>query len=126
MNIYIVTRKSDGTEVFRYTAPAEIEWTGYEFATHDHTKQAEEVVEQPPSAALEWTSFEFLRRFEANERIAARIRAKTDPVLEDFFELLLNAPIVRSDDPDVVGGLNYLTTLGILSSARVNEILRGA
>ena len=37
MSTYIVTRKSDGVEVYRYHADAPIEWGGMEFATHDHT-----------------------------------------------------------------------------------------
>ena len=35
---YIVTRKADGAEIYRYNAEAPIEWSGMEFADHDHTE----------------------------------------------------------------------------------------
>lgn len=44
MTTYIVTRKSDGQEVYRYNADAPIEWSGMEFATHDHVAEADESV----------------------------------------------------------------------------------
>lgn len=47
MTTYIVTRKSDGAEVYRYHADAPIEWGGMEFATHDHTAIVEGLVVVP-------------------------------------------------------------------------------
>lgn len=35
---YIVTRKTDGAEIYRYNADAPIEWCGMAFASHDHTE----------------------------------------------------------------------------------------
>lgn len=37
MPTYVITRKSDGAEVYRYEAAAPVEWVGFEFAAHDHT-----------------------------------------------------------------------------------------
>lgn len=34
---YVVTRKSDGGEVYRYTSDTPVEWNGMAFASHDHT-----------------------------------------------------------------------------------------
>ena len=34
---YIVTRKADGVEVYRYQSDAPVEWHGMSFDTHDHT-----------------------------------------------------------------------------------------
>lgn len=48
--LYIVTRKSDGAEVFRYNAEAAVEWTGYEFDNHLHVAaEAPAVVEVNPA-----------------------------------------------------------------------------
>lgn len=35
---YIVTRKTDGAEIYRYVADSPIEWHGMEFAEHDHSE----------------------------------------------------------------------------------------
>lgn len=47
MTTYIVTRKADGAEVYRYSADAPIEWTGMGFADHDHTEYVEPVAVTP-------------------------------------------------------------------------------
>jgi hypothetical protein len=72
-----------------------------------------------------WPAFDFLRRFEPQERIAARTLAKSDPVVEDFMDLLGRATNVVSDDPDTVAGMNYLVAIGVLTVARKNAILGG-
>ncbi len=55
---------------------------------------------------------EFLRRFTVAQRIAARQLAKTDPIAEDFFDLL-DKTIAQNGrvnliDPDTVSGVGYL------------------
>ena len=47
---YIVTRKTDGAEIYRYNADAPIEWSGMEFADHDHVEAAPVVTEPAPQA----------------------------------------------------------------------------
>lgn len=42
---YIVTRKTDGAEIYRYNADTPIEWSGMEFASHDHIEAAPVVTE---------------------------------------------------------------------------------
>jgi len=120
---YIVTRKSDGREVYRYAADAPIEWVGFEFASHDHVEAP--AVAPPPatSPVLQWGQTEFLRRFEAAERIAIRAARKTDAVLDDFFCLLESTDVVHNNDPDTVLGMGYLVQQGHLTAARRDEIL---
>lgn len=72
-----------------------------------------------------WTAFDFLRRFEVAERIAARTKATTDPVLDDFFSLLMKADNVHSDDPDVIAGMTYCVTVSVLTQARHDTIMSG-
>jgi len=122
MTIYVVTRKSDAVEVYRYSASMPIEWQGMEFATHDHTAESEEVTELPVKA-MTWTKLEYLRRFTQAERIAIRGAAKQVPELDDYLELLALAEEVRSDDPDIVGALQMLEGAGLLANGRAQEIL---
>jgi hypothetical protein len=70
MPTYVVTRKSDGTEVNRYTAAAPIEWAGWEFATHEHAALPEEPAPAPPPAPpVRITRLAFLNRFTDAEAI---------------------------------------------------------
>lgn len=125
MPTYIVTNKATGAEVYRYNADAPIEWSGFEFATHDHAEAVEVQQAPPASAAQEWTPIEFLRRFTPVERIAARAARKTDPILDDFYALLEQAPLIHSNDPDVRLGLGYMAQQGLLTVGRMEEILNG-
>lgn len=54
MATYIVTRKSDGAEVYRYGADAPIEWVGFEFSDHDHTEAVEAPAPTEPDDPAEW------------------------------------------------------------------------
>lgn len=79
----------------------------------------------PEPQPQEWTAVEFLRRFTPTERITARAARKTDAVLDDFYALLEQAPVVHSIDPDVALGLGYMTQQGYLAVGRAEEILHG-
>jgi hypothetical protein len=126
MTTYIVTRKSDGQEVDRYNADAPIEWSGREFATHDHAPEADASgVTDAPIVAMTWTKLEYLRRFTQAERIAIRGAAKVVPELEDYLQLLELASEVRSDDPDIASALAMLEGAGLIGAGRAQEILNG-
>lgn len=126
MPTYVVTQKSTGAEVYRYSAGAPVEWSGMEFATHDHAAQIEVIEPTPIAPVREWpNAMSFLLMFTATERIAAREFRKTDLVLNDFFSLLELAPTVRSDAPNVIAGLGYMVAQGLISVARKAEILHG-
>lgn len=128
MTTYVVTRKSDGVEVFRYGGATEpINWAGYEFATHDHTVAPDPVEPPaPPAPAQQWARLDFLRRFNMTERIGIRSARTTDPILNDFFSLLEQATNVHSDDPDTLAGMGYLVQQGHITAARRDEILGAA
>lgn len=124
MSTYIVTRKSDGVEVYRYNADAPIEWGGMEFATHDHTPEvADGPVDVPPTKV--WTKIAYLRRFTQEERVAIRSAAKVVPELEDYLALLELADEVRSDDSDIASALAILEGAGLIGAGRAQEILNG-
>jgi hypothetical protein len=68
-----------------------------------------------------YTKLEFLNRFTSQERIG--IRSSTDPVVEDFMELLNAASEVDKTYPDTVAGMTYLVSVGLLTQQRLEEIL---
>ena len=126
MTTYAVIRKFDLVEVYRYANPTAVEWSGMEFATHDHIEVPDPVVEVPPGPVYEWERLVFLRRFTAAERIGIRTARASDPILHDFFSLLEQAVTLHSNDPDTVAGMGYLVALGLLTPARRDAILGGA
>ena len=79
---YIVTRKTDGAEIYRYNAAAPIEWIGMEFAGHDHIEAAP-VVTEPPAQAdpTRWRIYvgSFFDRF-GDAKLA--ILSDPDPVVQ--------------------------------------------
>lgn len=87
------------------------------------TRDANNAVVSASSVQTRWATFDFLRRFTSEERIAARTLAKTDPVVEDFMDLLSKATNVISSDADTQAGMGYLVYVGVLTEARKNTIL---
>lgn len=83
MSEYVVTRKSDGVEIYRYSADAPIEWSGMEFATHDHTPliQYEAVSILPVADPARWRIYvgPFFDRFGAHK---LAILSDPDPVVQ--------------------------------------------
>lgn len=84
----------------------------------------------PPAVVRSWPAFEFYRRLTSAERIAVRSLAKTDPIAEDVIHTLdaaiASGTQVRSDDPDLIAGMAYLsaTPVGspVLAPGRAAEI----
>lgn len=125
MTTYAVLSKATGLEVYRYNADAPTELQGMTFDLTDHVAQPDPDVAPVVPAQIEWTKVEFLRRFTAAERIAVREVAKTNPLIDDFMQLMSEAPSIRNDDPDVIAGLGYLEMLTVLAAGRAAEILGG-
>ena len=69
------------------------------------------------------TVHQFLNRFTAQERIAIKEAAKTNPALSDFMDMLNSASFVDPDEAEVYGGLYYLSILGLIAQNRIMEIL---
>lgn len=69
------------------------------------------------------TKLEFLRKFTAQERIAIRAAAQTDPIIFDAMELLNLAEFVSLSDTDTINLVGYLAMVGIIATNRVSEIL---
>lgn len=66
------------------------------------------------------TRYEFLGRFTSAERVAIRDIAKTDPIVEDFMEMMKlsgNVSLILARP-----GLDYLVSIGKLTPSRAAEI----
>lgn len=78
----------------------------------------------PPDPLARWLHKAiFKRRFTAAERIAIRAARDTDPIVNDFIDLLDSAELVFLDDADLAAGLGYLASLGLLTAGRPAEIV---
>ncbi len=78
-------------------------------------------IEQNTGTILKITKRAFMKRFTLDERIA--IRNSTDDVIIDVYEDLKLASYVELDTQDVSDALNYMVSVGILESSRVDEML---
>ena len=95
---YIVTRKTNGAEIYRYSGDAPIEWSGMEFADHDHTEVAPVVTESAaPIDPSRWRIYvgSFFDRFGT-----AKLAILSDP-----------DPVVRAVIKDA-SVRNYIDLLG--------------
>lgn len=69
------------------------------------------------------TKLEFLDRFTPEERIAIRNAAKTNPVIEDYLDILNNASEVNLLSGTTIGGANGLEAMGHIAQGRAAIIL---
>jgi|DEB19_MinimDraft_2_1074335.scaffolds.fasta_scaffold55298_2 hypothetical protein len=138
MTTFVVTRKSDGQEVYRYNADAPIEWSGMEFATHDHATEAVDpsAPTDAPIVAMTWTKLAFERKFTDAEWAAAQdFNAGFEGIalLTDEQKLKIRrglndykiATEISSIDPGTVTLLGLYEAFGVIASGRAQEILNG-
>jgi hypothetical protein len=65
---------------------------------------------------------EFMQRVPTAKRIAIREAAKSDPILEDFLDIMDKAQQVILDAPNVLSGLSYLVALNLLTQQEARVI----
>ena len=138
--IYDVIRKTDSAKVFTYHADTPIEWTGFEFATHDHVAQAGSVaVTEIPTkfngrriltklefrslfseATLKWID-RFEAQFESHTYLTDDQKDEIRTAFADYHE----ATQVDLDDPRWIPGLSMYVALGGMDADEVTEVLRG-
>lgn len=139
MSTYIVTRKSDGVEVYRYHADAPIEWGGMEFATHDHTPEPVEPDQPaPPTGSRKITKFAYRMRFKPEEKVAIELASLDDPTKP--LQVRAMAASLRASQADAASAtyvdltqgplleatrasMMPLEAAGLLAVGRVSEIL---
>lgn len=127
MAVYQVVSKATGNVVDTYHADGPIEWSGMEFATHDHvavvefTQQGDIV----GTASRVYDPVEFLRRFSPEERKSIWASQSLNADLDDGIKLLMKATAIHNDDPDVIRIVTMLESAGLLVTGRASEILNG-
>lgn len=88
---------------------------------------AEVITPQEETPVPKVTPPEFKLLFTPQERVAMRAARSTDPVIDDFFDIVDDPRLTYVDLglESVKSALQYLQSLGILTEARVTEILQG-
>ena len=122
--IYKILNKQSGIEVSAFSAANLIELEEYPFAEYDYIEFNPDSP-STESPVLIWDPLEFMRRFTQAERIAIWDASKTSTAIYDFLQLLMAAPSVHSNDPDVIAALTMFEQAGLLTVGRAQEILNG-
>ncbi len=93
-------------------------------ATHAWSPSSKTVVTVAAPVAPNWMpSWEFIQCFTSTEAAAAE--ASTDAQVKRFMLMVKMAPQINLNDPLVQGAVNYLSTIGLVASTRVPQILSG-
>ena len=90
----------------------------------DGTARVGAVYELGTFRAARWTSYEFLGRFTSSELDSILLASNSDAPTRRFLTLAQAANEVVSDDSVTVAGMEYLGSLGLLTSSRIDEILQ--
>jgi len=128
MHYFIVNSQTNLT-VAEYDAQAPIapriideNYSGNKFITKDENGV---IIDHGDNNCFVWTILQFKRKLTQEERVAIRIAAKTNPLIEDFMDMLDCAQEVRSDDLELQYCLQMLEDAGIIAVGRKNIILQG-
>lgn len=133
MKTWIVTRLSDGAEVYRYQHPEAVEWHGMEFATHAHVEEVP--AEAPaPVGPCHITKLAFRNRFTQAEKAALELAAldvPTAPVAQRAMAAGLRATMKDQEAalfidlgrPETRAGVQALEAAGLIGAGRASVIL---
>jgi hypothetical protein len=86
------------------------------------SEQAAQVVAAPSQKVI--TKLAFMNRFTMEELAAIYTAAKTEVMVEVFLDKLKIAEEVNLADAQTIGGLQALAASGLLTEARVQEVLQ--
>ena len=139
--IYDVVNKSSGLKVYEYQESAPVEWSGFEFATHDHVAQPDLGMPDSPVTTrfggrriltkLEFRSLfsdatlKWIDRFEAQFETYAYLTDAQKDEIRTAFANYHEATDVDLDDPRWIPGLGLYVALGGMDEAEITEVLRG-
>ena len=135
MTTWIVTEKATGTEVYRYSADAPIEWSGMEFATHDHAAVLSDIIDVIPRMYDQRiTKLAFRNRFTQTEKVAIEIAQLDDPTktmpqramsaaLRASQADVQAATFIDLSRADTRSGVQALEMAGLLATGRAAVIL---
>lgn len=142
MTVFLVTRKSDGVELFRYEAEVPIEWQGMTFDTTDHTAMPPPVEPPQPEPTLEsvrTTKLAFRNRFTQTEKVTIEMASADNPsatLQQRQLAASLRATLADQRDASHIdisqgtasglqtrAGVHALEALGLIAPGRAAEIL---
>jgi len=72
--------------------------------------------------ALPLTHLQFMTRFTMEERVAIRAASKTDPLIDDFLELLKISDYIYPTHAMTQAGLAYMVSQNLLTAERAAEV----
>lgn len=135
MSIYIVTRKSDGVEAYRYTYDAPLDFVDFPEAEYTHAEAPEDVPPFAPKGPRRLTKLQFIDRLGGAAYIAILTMAKTNVLVEAFirrFEMTTPEADYTSidlDDPRTVAGVMQigaaLEAAGVVAAGWAEGVLNG-
>lgn len=130
MTTYIVTLKATGAEVYRYGADAPVEWSGMEFATHDHAAIADAPVGVDPAPTptqVRISRLAFLSRFTDTEAVGIDLASQGATVQAASMRRYTNkvnaAEFIDLNRPDTRVGVQTLEAVGLIGAGRAAAIL---
>lgn len=125
MKTFIVTLRATGGVVHRYEAEAAVEWSGMEFATHEHAELSEQPAESPAQTGpRRLTKLQFIGRLEPAEFTGLLDMARVNTEVEKFLKLIdwttpdPDGTSIDLDDPRTVAGVR-----GLFPAERADQIL---
>lgn len=88
---------------------------------------AEMVIEALPEASIKVSPVEFKLLFSAAERVAIKTARQTDPVIDDFYDIVEDPRLTHVDLglPSTQDALAYLESKGLIATERRIQILAG-
>lgn len=65
----------------------------------------------------------FMQRLSPSNRIAIRAAAKTDPIIEDFLDLLYRATLIQLEHADTLAGVGYMVSQNLITQEEADALL---
>lgn len=128
MTIYAVIRKSDLVEVYRYMAPAPMEWVGMKFTDYNHVALVD--AETPPPVTpvqVKISRLAFITRFTDAEAVALDLSSQGATVkaasMRRYMQKVNAAEFIDLNRPDTRIGVQTLEAVGLLAPGRSIVIL---
>jgi len=78
---------------------------------------------EPPPVRRDITRILFLQRIPAPARIAIRTAGKTNPIIEDFLDLISATDTINLDAADTLAGVGYMQSQGLLTEGEAGALL---
>lgn len=128
MTTFVVTRKTDHAEVYRYSSPVPIEWSGMSFENYDHVALIDPEQAAPPKGIRRLSKLGFIARIGgdfANILAAAKVSVEVEMFVRmlDWATPDPDGTSVDLDDPRVIGALTNLEAAQLLSVGKAQEVL---